>query len=179
MGERLLQRRHDWTDELQTITSRVHGPVEPLAGRAPVGRRRTCGRATEQLVDDLKDLGAPDTESGEEVKSSLDSLSTTLETESGEIEDTVDGVSGITDIPSAITTITASLSRDGHGVLGDAPDDRERRRATTSSRPRSKTRPSAPTSRARETSSACVSAAPRRTRGMVNVLDDDRALADR
>ena len=69
--------------------------------------------ATDQLVDDLQGLGAPDTDSGEEVKVvarlALDHARERVRRD----QDTVDGVSGITDIPSAITTITASLSRDG------------------------------------------------------------------
>jgi methyl-accepting chemotaxis protein len=69
--------------------------------------------ATSQLVDDLEALGAPETEGGEEIQSSIDSLSTTLETEAANIEEAVQGISGITGIPSAVTTITTSLSAMG------------------------------------------------------------------
>jgi hypothetical protein len=40
----------------------------------------------------------------------VDNLSTTLENEAAKIDETANGVSGITELPSAITTISASLS---------------------------------------------------------------------
>lgn len=102
----------NWTDELQTITSEFSDPSN-LSQDGLESAAEDVRSATDQLVDDLEDLGAPDTESGEEVRSSLDSLSSTLEAESGEIGDTVDGVSSIADIPGAVSTITASLSAMG------------------------------------------------------------------
>jgi hypothetical protein len=66
--------------------------------------------ATDTLVSHLKDLGAPDTASGQKVKDAVDSLSTTLDDEVTTIQDTAQGVSGITDLPGAISTISASVS---------------------------------------------------------------------
>jgi len=66
--------------------------------------------ATDTLVEDLKGLGAPDTESGEEVKSSLDELSTTLETELDAIQTTADETSGITEVPGAAQDIASALA---------------------------------------------------------------------
>jgi len=99
----------DWTNELQTITSQFSDP----SNLSQDGLESAAGDlrdATDTLVSDLKDLGAPDTDSGEAVKSSLDSLSTTLETETAEIEETAQGVSSITQLPGAISTISASLA---------------------------------------------------------------------
>lgn len=102
----------DWTDELKTITSRF-SDVSNLSQDGLQTAAEDVRDSTETLADNLKELGAPDTESGEEIRSSLDSLSATLEAESGEITDAVDGISGITGIPSAVTSITASLSAMG------------------------------------------------------------------
>jgi len=66
--------------------------------------------ATDTLVEDLKGLGTPDTDSGEEVKSSIDDLSSTLETELDSIQATVDDTSGITEFPGAAQDILGSLS---------------------------------------------------------------------
>ena len=99
----------DWTNELQTITSQF----SDTSNLSQDGLESAAGdlrEATDTLVSDLKDLGAPDTDSGEEVKSSLDSLSTTLQDETSEIEDTAQGVSSVADLPSAISTISASLA---------------------------------------------------------------------
>jgi uncharacterized phage infection (PIP) family protein YhgE len=101
-----------WTDELQSITSSF-SDTSNLSQDGLESAAEDVRSSTEQLVDDLKGLGAPETQGGEQVKSSLDSLSTTLETESANIEETVQGISGITDIPSAVTTITTSLSAMG------------------------------------------------------------------
>ncbi len=99
----------DWTDELQTITSQF----SDASNLSEDGLESAAGDlrdATDTLVADLQDLGAPDTDSGQAVKSSLDSLSTTLETETSAIEDTAQGVSGIAGLPSAITKISTSLA---------------------------------------------------------------------
>jgi hypothetical protein len=99
----------DWTDELQTITSQF-SDTSNLSEDGLQSAATDVQAATQTLVDELRDLGAPETDSGEEVKSALDTLSTTLEDESSAIEDTANGVSSITELPSAITTISSSLS---------------------------------------------------------------------
>ena len=102
----------DWTDELQTITAQF-SDTSNLSQDGLQTAAEDIRDATDTLVDDLKGLGTPDTDSGEEIRSSIDSLSETLEAESGEITDAVDGISGITGIPGAATSITTSLSAMG------------------------------------------------------------------
>jgi prophage DNA circulation protein len=99
----------DWTDELQTITSQF-SDTSNLSEEGLQSAATDVQSATQTLVDTLRDLGAPETDSGEEVKDALDTLSTTLEDESSAIEDTANGVSSITELPSAITKISSSLS---------------------------------------------------------------------
>ena len=101
-----------WTDELQSVTSQF-SDTSNLSEDGLQSAADDVKSATTALVDDLRELGAPDTESGEEVRAALDSLSTTLETEADAIEETVQGISGITGIPSAITAVTSSLSAMG------------------------------------------------------------------
>jgi hypothetical protein len=101
-----------WTDALQDVTSQF----TDASNLSQDGLRSAAGdvqSATDDLVDDLRGLGTPDTESGEEVRSALDSLSTTLEAEADEIEAAVEDVSGLTDLPGAITAVSASLSAMG------------------------------------------------------------------
>ena len=99
----------DWTDELRTITSQF-SDTSNLSEDGLQSAATDVLSATQTLVDELRDLGAPETDSGEEVKSALDTLSTTLEDESSAIEDTANGVSNITELPSAITKISSSLA---------------------------------------------------------------------
>jgi inorganic triphosphatase YgiF len=101
-----------WTDALQDVTSQFRD-TSNLSEDGLQSAAEDVRTATEQLVDDLRGLGAPETESGEEIRSSLDSLSNTLEAESGEIESTVEGISGITGLPSAISAVSTSLSAMG------------------------------------------------------------------
>jgi uncharacterized phage infection (PIP) family protein YhgE len=102
----------NWTDELQTVTSEF-SDTSNLSEDGLQSAADDVKSATSDLVDELRALGAPDTQSGEEVRSALDSLSTTLESEADTIEEAVQGVSGITEIPSALTAVTASLSAMG------------------------------------------------------------------
>ncbi|HEU4973246.1 MAG TPA: hypothetical protein VFT35_15110 [Gaiellaceae bacterium] len=124
----------DWTNELQTITSQF----SDTSNLSQDGLESAAGDlrdATDTLVSDIEDLGAPDTDSGEEVKSSLDTLSTTLQDETSEIEDTAQGVSSVADLPSAISTISASLASLGNAfsqtlqTIDDADVDGELRTA--------------------------------------------------
>jgi len=66
--------------------------------------------ATDQLVADLKALGTPDTQSGEEVKSSVDTFSTTIQSQLDSIQTTVDETSGIAELPAAAKKITTSVT---------------------------------------------------------------------
>jgi uncharacterized phage infection (PIP) family protein YhgE len=106
-----------WTDDLhgiaQQFTDTSNLSQDGLASAAEDART-----STDQLVSSLKDLGAPETDSGQEVKSALDTLSTTLDAETAQIQQIADGVTGITDLPSAITKISASLT-----ALGTAFSD--------------------------------------------------------
>jgi len=102
----------DWTNSLKDVTSTVaSNPTQDGLKSAA----DDLGSATDTLVSDLKDLGAPDTPSGEEVKGSLDSLSTTIDDEVNTIQNAAQGVSNLTQLPGAISTISESLS-----ALGDA-----------------------------------------------------------
>jgi len=98
-----------WTDAFQRVGDQFADP----SSLSQAGLETATGdirAATEQLVDDLKSLGAPETESGQAAKESIDELATTLENELADIEDTVQGASGLTEVPEAIASITAALS---------------------------------------------------------------------
>jgi methyl-accepting chemotaxis protein len=99
----------DYTDDLEGLTSQF-SDTSNLSQEGLRSAAEDARTATEQFVDELRDLGRPPTESGEEIESALDQLSTTLETETAEIQETADSVSGLTDLPNAITAITTSLS---------------------------------------------------------------------
>ena len=101
-----------WTDSLKSVTEQFASPSS-LTQDGLTDAANDVKSSTDTLVDDLRGLGAPDTESGQAVKTSIDELSTTLESEVSKIESAVDGASGLTELPSAISSITTSLSAMG------------------------------------------------------------------
>lgn len=101
-----------WTDSLQEVTSSFTETAN-LSEDGLQSAAEDVRTSTEQLVDDLRGLGAPETDGGDEIRTSLDSLSATLEAQSGEIASTVEGVSGLTDLPGAISAVSTSLSAMG------------------------------------------------------------------
>ena len=66
--------------------------------------------ATQTLADSMRNLGRPDTSSGEQVQSSADDLVTEIESGANEVEAAVAGVSTAADIPSAVGTITTTVT---------------------------------------------------------------------
>ena len=99
----------DWTDELQSVTSEF-SDTSNLSEEGLQSAADDVRSATQTLVDELEDLGRPETASGEEVESSLNELSDTLDSQTAEIEEAAEGVSNLTDLPNAITAISTSLS---------------------------------------------------------------------
>jgi len=98
-----------WTDELEGVTSQF-SDTSNLSEEGIRSAADDVRSSTEDLVDELRGLGAPPTESGDEVRTALDSLSNTLDMQSAEIQEAAEGVSGLTDLPNALTSITTSLS---------------------------------------------------------------------
>lgn len=99
----------DWTDSLTSVTDQFSSPSS-LSTDALQNAATDVREITQTFVDEVKSLGTPDTESGEEVKSSVDELATTLETEMANIETAANDLSGLTGLPTAISSIAASLS---------------------------------------------------------------------
>jgi hypothetical protein len=98
-----------WTDSLRSTTEQFSN-ASSLSSEALTDAGNDVKSSTETLVDDLRALGPPETESGEEVQTSIDELSTTLESEVAKIETAVEDASGLAELPSAISAITTSLS---------------------------------------------------------------------
>ena len=98
-----------WTDTLKAVPDQFT-TLSSLSEENFQAAADDIGAATDALVEELKGLGAPDTESGDEVKSSIDDLSSTLETELDSIQTTLDDASGITELPGAAQDVLASLS---------------------------------------------------------------------
>ncbi len=78
--------------------------------------------ATKTLADELQDVGAPDTEDGQQAKDSIDQLSKDVEDGVQELEDAVDSASGgigVLDAISQISATFATMSRQVTGVFDE------------------------------------------------------------
>jgi hypothetical protein len=69
--------------------------------------------ATETFSDDLKGLGKPDTEAGQQAKDELDQLSSELSDEAQKLEAATQDVSGVSGLASAVTSVTGTLTTMG------------------------------------------------------------------
>jgi hypothetical protein len=66
-------------------------------------------QATGDFVDELKGLGKPDTQGGEQAEQELDRLSSELDGELERIKESVEGVSDASEAVSAVSVVSGSL----------------------------------------------------------------------
>ena len=66
--------------------------------------------STNDFLDDLRALEAPDTESGDQAKESLDELSDDVEDNVETMKSAVDDVSGVSELVEAATAVSGALS---------------------------------------------------------------------
>lgn len=103
MFRRWVQRRPEGEAPAANMQHRYKGKLDAAANDVQT--------ATKKLADDLKALGKPDTESGQEVKNSIDKLSASLQNNVSKIETATKNASGISGLASA--AVTASGCDDG------------------------------------------------------------------
>jgi methyl-accepting chemotaxis protein len=75
--------------------------------------------STDALVNDLEDLGPPESEAGSEAKSQLDQLGTTLQEQVTEIEQAVDSGGGLAAIAASVSTAVATAANAVNTTLQD------------------------------------------------------------
>ena len=72
--------------------------------------------ATRNFTTDLKSLGRPDTEAGQQAQASVNELTTEIDADMTKIQDTVSGASGVVGIVAAVPTITTTIQSAGNQV---------------------------------------------------------------
>jgi hypothetical protein len=118
----------EWADSfcsaLTTWKNDLEEAAEPLTDLSSLSEESLqqaaddAKTATETLSDSLNGLGRPDISSGEQIRSSVQDLATDVENGADEIETAVEGVASVADIPSAIDTITTTVTDMGTEVDG-------------------------------------------------------------
>jgi hypothetical protein len=66
--------------------------------------------ATETLESDLKDLGKPNTQAGQQAQDSIDQLSSELKTDTDAIKSAANGISGVSTVRPAVATIRTTVT---------------------------------------------------------------------
>ena len=72
--------------------------------------------ATRTFTSDLKGLGRPDTEAGQQAQDSVNELTTQIDDDMTKIQDTVSNASGVAGVLAAVPTITSTIQSAGNQV---------------------------------------------------------------
>ena len=98
-----------WTNDLQAIGDMFDDPSSlSIDSLRDAGDDVTA--ATDRFVEDVRALGRPETEAGEEVESSVEALADTVDAERAKIEEALEGSDGVTEALGAASTISASIA---------------------------------------------------------------------
>ena len=95
-----------WGNEVQRIGSDITSSptTETLQQAAD-----DLGTATDEFVDELEGLGAPDTEGGDEVEAAIEEFTDTAETEKAELQEAVEDAEDTTGVAAALGVAGSSL----------------------------------------------------------------------
>jgi hypothetical protein len=96
-----------WQSSLASITSTLTSDPTKDGLESAASDARD---ATETLIDTVKGLGSPDTESGDQAKSTVDSLADSLQTNVDTVENAVEDVSGVQGLLTAVSTVSAAVA---------------------------------------------------------------------
>jgi len=72
--------------------------------------------ATRNFTTDLKGLGRPDTEAGQQAQDSVNQLTTQIDEDMTAIQDAVSNASGVAGVIAAVPTITSTMQSAGNQV---------------------------------------------------------------
>jgi hypothetical protein len=98
-----------WSDEVERIADDL-SDLSSLSSDAIASAGEEARTATDTYVDELRDLGGPDTESGQAVEDSIEALADEVDDEMAEIEDAIEDMSGIAAITTAAREVASSAA---------------------------------------------------------------------
>jgi uncharacterized protein YoxC len=110
---------NDWTGSLTEATDSLRESPSVDGLKSAVDDLQA---ATGTFVDEVKGLGTPDTESGEQAKDAIDQLADDVDGEVDEMKSAADDVSSLSGVPEALSTISGSLASIGQQVSSALSD---------------------------------------------------------
>jgi hypothetical protein len=99
----------DWLGELEQATGEL-SDFRSLSQEEFDQAGGDIRSATETFTAELRGLGAPDTDFGDEARQAVDTFATSAEADLADIEQAAEDVFGGTSITQAITSVTAALT---------------------------------------------------------------------
>ena len=84
-----------------------------------------AGSATSDFVDDLRGLGTPDTEAGEQARESVDQLADDADEAMSEIQSAVDDAKGLSGLVGAVTAVSGIISTMGDRLTSTVTELRQ------------------------------------------------------
>jgi hypothetical protein len=104
-----------WTDELETIADEV-GDASSLSSETLEQAGNDADAATEDFIEELRDLGAPETDSGEAIEAEVEEFSDTVDQEREEIRDAVEDADGLAGLAQVVGVVSSSIASMGSAV---------------------------------------------------------------
>jgi ABC-type transporter Mla subunit MlaD len=101
-----------WTDELQRISDEFGDPSSASLDSLKQAANEV-ETATDAFLEDVRNLGAPETDSGQAVEDSLQTLADTVESEKADLKAAAEDVSDLSGVAAAVTAIGTSLNAMG------------------------------------------------------------------
>ena len=102
-----------WTTTIKSLATSLQSNPTKAGLQDAVGEAQD---ATKTLSSDLKSLGKPDTDAGQQAKEDIDQLSDELTTDVDKIQSAVNDASGVSGTLTAISTASATLVTMGQQV---------------------------------------------------------------
>lgn len=97
----------EWQDEIERIGDEL---LESPSTEALEDASQEASDVTDAFIEEVRELGGPETESGEEVEDSVEELADIVDEEKAEIEAAVEDAEGLTGAAGAVSEIGASIS---------------------------------------------------------------------
>jgi hypothetical protein len=104
-----------WREDLRLIANRFDDPSS-LDRESFEDAASDAVDETEEFIDELRDLGRPDTEAGEAAEEALDELSDELETSLDRIAEEIENASGLPGTIESVANIVGELGEMGVAV---------------------------------------------------------------
>jgi hypothetical protein len=100
-----------WRDSITTAADSLRGGN--LSEDTLKSAADDIGSSTNEFIDDIRGLGTPETDDGEQAKESIDQLADQADANLSAIESAVDDVTDLSGAVQAVTTVSAAISTMG------------------------------------------------------------------